>query len=50
MSDLSDGEVGTGAPAVSAVGDEARLKYRRLDTRLMGKLEKFNGQDAMWLH
>ena len=44
--DLGDDEVGTAIPAVSAVGDEAPVEYRRLDTRLMGKLEKFTS-DAL---
>ena len=35
--DLSDDEVNTAAPAVSAVGDEARVEYSRLATRFMGK-------------
>ena len=32
LSDLSDDELGTGPPAVSEVGDEARVEYSRLDT------------------
>ena len=47
MSDiLSDDKVGTAVPAVSAVGYEV---HSRLNTRLMGKPEKFARQDALWL-
>ena len=35
-------------PAESAVGEETRVECSRLDTRLMGRPEKFK-QDAMWL-
>ena len=49
LSDLRNDELGTGAPSVSAVGDEARVVCSRLDTRLMGRPEKFNGQHALWL-
>ena len=34
---------------VNAVGDEARVEYGRLDSRLMGKPEKFAVQDALLL-
>ena len=47
MFDLSDDEVGTAA--VSASGDEARVEYSRLDTKLMGKPQKFAEQDALCL-
>ena len=49
MSDLRNDELGTGASSVSAVGDEGPVEDSRLDTRLMGRPEKFNGQHAMWL-
>ena len=45
----TDDEVGTVVPAVSDVGDEARVEYSRLDTRWVGKPEKFNRQYALWL-
>ena len=39
LSDLSDDELGTGLPAVSAVGEEAPVEYSRLDDRT-----------SLWLH